>query len=66
MAFEAITAELYILLEKMINQPQDAYELELLMREKLNSVKAEGLPVPEDLAEFEKKLDEQLQARKTD
>lgn len=64
MAFEAIKAELDILLEKMINQPQDAFELEMLMRQKLNAVKAEGLPVPEDLAEFEKKLDDRLRAQK--
>lgn len=57
MAFEDIKAEIALLFEQMVNQPEDAHELEAVLREKLNILKAEGLPVPEDLAELEKKLE---------
>jgi len=57
MAFEDIKAEIALLFEQMINQPEDAHEIEVMLREKLNTLRAEGLPLPEDLAELEKKLE---------
>lgn len=56
MAFEDIKAEIALLFEQMVNQPEDAHEIEMVLREKLNILKAEGLPLPEDLVQLEKKL----------
>lgn len=56
MAFEDIKAEIALLFEQMVNQPEDAHEIEMILREKLNMLKAEGLPLPEDLVQLEKKL----------
>lgn len=62
MAFEDIKAELALLFEQMVNQPQDAHEIRGLVREKLNELKAQGLPLPEDLVELEQRLDKDLGA----
>jgi len=56
MAFEDIKAEIALLFEQMVNQPEDAHEIEMVLREKLNMLKAEGMPLPEDLVQLEKKL----------
>ncbi len=50
MAFEAVKAEIGILLTKMQNEPEDRHELYLQLMEKLNELKAYGMPIPEDLA----------------
>ncbi len=42
MAFEDIKAEIALLFEQMVNQPQDAHEIRETVREKLNALKAEG------------------------
>ncbi len=57
MAFEDIKAKIIDLLAQMNNQPQDFRELEEVVRERLNALRAEGLPLPDDLVELEKKLD---------
>ncbi len=44
MAFEDIKAEIALLFEQMVNQPQDAHEIRETVREKLNELKAAGLP----------------------
>lgn len=56
MAFEDIKAELALLFEQMVNQPEDAHEIRETVHEKLNALKASGLPLPEDLVELEKRL----------
>lgn len=56
MAFEDIKAELALLFEQMVNQPEDAHEIRENLHEKLNALKASGLPLPEDLVELEKRL----------
>ena len=58
MAFESIKAELDLLLAEMINQPQDVREIREQVREKLNELRAMGMPLPADLVELEKRLDE--------
>ena len=58
MAFESIKAELDLLLEAMVNQPQDLRELREQVREKLNELRAMGMPLPADLVALEKRLDE--------
>ncbi|MGE0022464.1 MAG: hypothetical protein AB7S70_02405 [Hyphomicrobium sp.] len=63
MAFEDIKAEIGLLLSRMQNAPEDAHELQMLLVEKINELKAYGLPVPEDLQNLEDSLDAELRAR---
>lgn len=60
MAFEEIKARISMLLEQMVNQPEDSHQLAEEVREKLNEMKASGLPLPEDLQALERRLDEQF------
>lgn len=62
MAFEELKAELGSLLSRMNEQPQDAAELELLIREKLNEYRALGMPLPQDLVDLEAALDQGMTA----
>jgi len=59
MAFEDLIAEMSMLLESMTGEPEqdihDAYER---IRQALDTMRAEGLPVPDDLLELEAKLEE--------
>jgi predicted nucleic acid-binding Zn-ribbon protein len=58
MAFEDIKAEIALLFEQMVNQPQDAHEIRETVREKLNALRASGLPLPADLVELEKRIEQ--------
>ena len=66
MAFEDKEAELGLLLTRMQNQPQDARELYELVRQKLNEMKAYGMPLPEDLVQFERDLEAEFLAESED
>ncbi|HET7210747.1 MAG TPA: hypothetical protein VFI85_03265 [Methyloceanibacter sp.] len=57
MAFEALKAEIALLLNQMENQPEDRHELYLQIREKLNEMRAFNLPLPDDLVRLEKELE---------
>jgi hypothetical protein len=57
MAFDDVKAELGILLTRMQNEPQDKHELYLQLMEKLNELRAYGMPLPQDLVEMEKALE---------
>lgn len=68
MAFEDLKAELALLIDQMETKPEDRHELYLQIREKLNEMRAFGMPVPEDLLKLEKDLEagfesEQAQAK---
>lgn len=58
--FEAIKAEINLLLTQMEEQPEDAKELYEVLREKLNEMRATGMPLPEDLVELERRLGKDL------
>lgn len=60
MAFEQLQAEISLLLTQMQNQPEDSHELHEMVLEKLNEMKALGLPLPQDLVDLEKRLQEDL------
>lgn len=60
MAFESIKAELDLLLAEMVNQPQDAHEIRQQVREKLNELRALGMPLPADLVALESRLEADL------
>lgn len=60
MPFESIKARMVMLLDQMVHQPEDMHELQETLREELAELRASGLPVPLDLVELEKRLEEQL------
>ena len=62
MAFEDLKAEIALLLSQMENQPEDRHELYLQIREKLNEMRAFGLPLPDDLVRLEKALEAEFSA----
>jgi hypothetical protein len=64
MAFENLQAEIGILLGRMQNEPEDRHELYLQLMEKLNEIKAYGMPLPQDLVELEKTLEAEFAAEK--
>lgn len=57
MAFEQIKLEIAALLTEMQNQPTDKHEIYLSLVEKLNQLKATGMPLPEDLVKLEHDLE---------
>jgi hypothetical protein len=60
MAFDQIKLEISQLLTEMQNQPEDKHEIYLSLREKLNQLKATGMPLPEDLVTLERELEEEF------
>jgi len=64
MAFDDVQAELGILLTRMQNEPTDKHELYLQLMEKLNELKAFGMPLPQDLVDLEKALEAEFSAEK--
>jgi len=60
MAFENTITEINLLLEQFENQPEDAHELQQLLHEKLSEIRAMGMPLPDDLVELEKRLQEEF------
>ena len=66
MAFEGREAELGMLLGRMRNAPEDWHELYDQIRQTLNSMKASGMPLPQDLVQFEQDLEAEFAAEETD
>jgi len=64
MSFEDKEAELGLLLTRMQNEPEDRHELYLLIRQKLNELKAYGMPLPETLVNLERQLEAEFAAEK--
>lgn len=62
MAFDELKAELALLLNQMENQPTDRHELYLQIREKLNEMRAFGMPLPDDLVRLEKDLEAEFKS----
>ena len=60
MALEEIKAQISLLLEEMVNQPEDEHEFLEQVREKLNEMRAMGMPLPDDLVALEKQLEERF------
>jgi hypothetical protein len=65
-AFEDKEAELGWLFTQMQDEPRDALELYQQLRQKLNELKAYGMPLPEDLVQFEKDLEAEMAADASD
>lgn len=62
MSFENITAELSLLVDEMEGDQGDRHEIYLRIREKLNELKAMGMPLPEDLLRLEHALEAEFAA----
>ena len=62
MAFENVQAEIGILMTRMQNEPQDRHELYLQLMEKLNEIRAYGMPLPQDLVDLEHALEAEFAA----
>ena len=62
MALEEFKARISLLLEEMVNQPEDQHEIQEQLREKLQEMRAMGLPLPADLVALEKRLDDDFLA----
>ena len=45
MALEELKARISLLLEEMVNQPEDQHEIQEQLREKLQEMRAMGLPL---------------------
>jgi hypothetical protein len=63
MAFDDLKAEIALLLNQMKNQPKDRHELYLQIREKLNEMRAFGMPLPNDLVRLEKELEAEFKSQ---
>lgn len=62
MAFEDIQAEIGLLLTRMQNEPEDRHELYQQVMQKLNELKAYGMPLPQDLVQLERSLEADFEA----
>ncbi|HHI70073.1 MAG TPA: hypothetical protein ENJ91_03650 [Rhodobacteraceae bacterium] len=58
MAFEELKAGIAMLMDEIAKRPEDAHVLQEQLREKIEELKALGLPVPEDILALEKALEE--------
>jgi hypothetical protein len=56
MALEELKAQISYLVSQINNQPEDMHELSALLHQKLSELRAEGLPLPQDLVELEKRM----------
>ena len=63
MSFEDLKVGIQMLLEQMTERPEDAHELQEMLREKLAEMRGLGLPLPDDLVELEKRLEQDLAAK---
>lgn len=57
MTFDKLKMDISYLLTAMQNEPEDAHEIHLQVLEKLNELKAFGMPLPADLVALEEKLE---------
>ncbi len=60
MAFEALKIRLLMILDEATHQPEDLHELQEELREEIAGLKAQGLPVPEDITKLEDRLEAAL------
>ncbi|SFI91611.1 hypothetical protein [Celeribacter neptunius] len=58
MAFEALKAQVYMILDEIAARPDDRHVLQESLREKLSELSALGLPLPEDLVKLEAELEQ--------
>ena len=57
MDFDEFEASVGLLLRQMEDQPEDRHELHLQLREKINEMRAYGMPAPDDSKQLLKTLE---------
>lgn len=57
MTFDEFTAEIGLLLTRMQNEPEDRHEIAAVLRERLNEMRAYGMPLPQDLLDLKEALE---------
>ncbi len=62
MAFDDLDAEIAYLMNVMEGEQGDLHEIEFRLRQVISTLRAEGLPVPENLKKLEADLDRRLQS----
>ena len=65
MAFDALKSRLLMMLDEATHQPEDLHELQEELREEIAGMQAQGMPVPEDIAQLEERLEAALNLPKT-
>lgn len=58
MAFEQLKAGIYLILEEIEKRPEDRHILQEELREKIAELRAQGLPVPDDILRLEQELED--------
>lgn len=61
---ERLLAEISLLTSQMETQPKDKHEIYLQLREKLNEMRATGMPLPQDLVKLEHRLEAEFRGTK--
>ena len=64
MAFDRLKLEISMLLTRMQNEPDDKWQIHEMIMEKLNELRALGLPLPQDLVDLEENLSKELEIKK--
>ncbi len=57
MTFDEVTAEIGLLLSRMQKEPEDRHEIYQTLKERLNEMRAYGMPLPQDLLDLEQGLE---------
>lgn len=65
MALDDLNAEIAYLMDVMEGDPGDLTEIEFRLRQAIAALRAEGLPVPENLLRFEAELDAALSSKES-
>ncbi len=60
MTMDDLDTEISYLMEQLEGEPGDSHEIFFRLHQILNTFRAEGMPVPENLAKLEKDLDERF------
>ncbi len=61
MAFETLRAQIAMLMDEIAGEPADPHVLQEQLREKFAELRAMGLPLPDDLVELERSLEDALE-----
>ena len=60
MAFESLKVQIAMLMSDSHDQPDGLHEVYQKVKQELNDMKAFGMPLPEDLVELDRALDERF------
>lgn len=59
-----LVAAINLLAEQLDHKPDDLHEVHFKVQEMIRELKATGMPVPDDLAEFERDLTQRVELHK--